>query len=104
MRLFPGGAGEAIRLFSALADQSMADRMAGAKLDGLGVSVRVTMAIRLRIEALTPHREAARRAAGFLAMPQNATFAVLTPIRPSRSAMVPMPRKPATMETAINKR
>ena len=76
MWLFPGGAGEAIRLFSALVDQSMADRMAGAELDGLGVSVRVTMAIRLRIEALTPHREAARRAAGFLAMPQNATLAL----------------------------
>lgn len=76
MRLFPSGAGEAIRLFSALADQSMADRMAGAELDGLGLSVRVTMAIRLRIEALTPHREAARRAAGFLAMPQNATLAL----------------------------
>ena len=76
MRLFPGGAGEAIRLFSALADQSMADRMAGAELDGLGVSVRITMAIRLRIEALTPHWEAARRAAGFLAMPQNATLAL----------------------------
>lgn len=75
-RLFPGGAGEAIRLFSTQADQMMDDRMsermADSDLDGLGVSARVTLAIRLRIEALGPNREAARRAAGFFAMPQHA--------------------------------
>jgi ubiquinone biosynthesis protein COQ9 len=74
MRLFPGGAGEAIRLFSIRADQSMTVQMAEAELDELGVSARVTMAVRMRIETLQPHREAARRAAGFLAMPPNAVL------------------------------
>jgi len=76
IRLFPGGAAEAIRLFSTGADQEMTSRMANAELEGMGVSARVTMAVRLRIEALAPHREAARRAAGFLAMPQNAALAI----------------------------
>jgi ubiquinone biosynthesis protein COQ9 len=74
-RLFPGGAAEAIRLFSTRADQLMAAQMtakiANAELEGLGMSALVKMAIRLRIEALGTHREAARRAAGFFAMPQN---------------------------------
>jgi len=72
-RLFPGGAAEAVRLFSTRADQLMAAQMAEhMELEGLGMSARVKMAIRMRIEALSPHREAARRAAGFFAMPQNA--------------------------------
>lgn len=75
-RLFPGGAAEAVRLFSTRADQlmaaQMAEHIANAGLEGLGMSARVKMAIRLRIEALAPHREAARRAAGFFSMPQNA--------------------------------
>ena len=71
-RLFPGGAGEALRLFSTRADQIMTDQMNEVDLDGLGVSARVTLAIRTRIEALGPNREAARRAAGYFAMPQNA--------------------------------
>ena len=75
-RLFPGGAAEALRLFSARADRLMTEQINDAALDGLGVSARVTLAVRLRIEALAPHREAARRAAGFLAMPQNAALAM----------------------------
>ncbi len=75
-RLFPGGAGEAVRLFSTGADRRMtarmAELMANGGLDGLGVSARVAMAIRFRIEALEPDREAARRAAGHFALPQNA--------------------------------
>ena len=75
-RLFPGGAAEAVRLFSSRTDQMMADQIAASDLEGLGASARVKMATRLRIEALAPHREAARRAAGFLAMPQNAKLGV----------------------------
>jgi rpsU-divergently transcribed protein len=55
-RLFPGGAGEALRLFSTRADQIMTDQMNEVDLDGLGVSARVTLAIRTRIEALGPNR------------------------------------------------
>ena len=36
---------------------------------------RVASAVRTRIEVVAPHKEAARRAAGFLASPQNAPLA-----------------------------
>ena len=36
---------------------------------------RLTAAVRARIEVLAPHRQAARRAAAFLAIPQNAPLA-----------------------------
>lgn len=76
IRLFPGGAGEAVRLFSTRADRLMTEHMAAAALDGLGVSARVTMGVRRRIEVLEPNREAARRAAGFFAMPHNTALGV----------------------------
>ena len=36
---------------------------------------RISLAVRARLEAMAPHREAARRAAAFLALPQNAPLA-----------------------------
>jgi ubiquinone biosynthesis protein COQ9 len=38
---------------------------------GTKIRVRATLAVRARIEAMAPHKESARRAALFLAMPQN---------------------------------
>jgi ubiquinone biosynthesis protein COQ9 len=70
-RLFPGGTGEAIRLFSDRADRLMTERMAAIEPEDSGISARVTTAVRFRIEALIPHREAARRAAAYFALPQN---------------------------------
>ncbi len=71
-RLFPGGAGELFRLFSDRADRLMAERMAAGDFDNIGTTARVARAVRARIEALAPHREAARRAVSFLALPPNA--------------------------------
>ncbi len=71
-RLFPGKAGELFRLFSDRADAAMAGRMAAGDLDTIGTTARVARAVRARIEALGPHREAARRAVSFLALPPNA--------------------------------
>lgn len=75
-RLFPGGAAELFRLFSDRADRLMAERMAAGDLDNIGITDRVARAVRARIEALGPHREAARRAVPFLALPPNAPLAV----------------------------
>lgn len=74
-RLFPGGAREAVDAFGAWADARMAARVRAADLSGARLHERVAFAVRARIEALAPHREAVRRALAFLAMPQNAPLA-----------------------------
>ena len=75
-RLFPGGAAEMVRRFSDWADGQMIARLRETDLDGLGVRARIRLAVRCRIDALGPHREAARRAASFLALPSNARLAL----------------------------
>jgi len=71
-RFFPGGAREAIGHFSDWADRRMAAGLAGHALGDLPVRKRVALAVRLRFEALAPHREAVRRSLGLLALPPNA--------------------------------
>lgn len=74
-RLFPAGPAEMVRAFSDRADVQMVERLALTGVDGRGTGERIALAVRARIEALAPHREAARRAAGFLAMPNNGPLA-----------------------------
>lgn len=74
-RLFPGGVAEAIALFSAWADARMIEAMKAAELAAYRLHERVALGIRARLIALAPHREAARRAATFLALPPNAPLA-----------------------------
>ena len=52
-------------------DQAMLQAMADMDLDNMRIRDRITAAIRARVEALIPHREAERRAIAFLALPQN---------------------------------
>ncbi|MGQ0742537.1 MAG: COQ9 family protein [Alphaproteobacteria bacterium] len=70
---FPSGAAGLVEEFSNWADARMASRMKRA--EEKGTRARVTAAVRARLEAMAPHKEAARRAAFFLAMPQNAVLA-----------------------------
>lgn len=72
-RHFPHGPTSLIEAFSAMADSEMQERMASAKEPR--VRDRISLAVRTRLEAMAPHREAARRAAAFLALPQNAPLA-----------------------------
>ena len=68
---FPNGAASLVEAFSHWADGQMAETLA----DGPGeahLKDRVAAAVRARIEILNPHKEAARRAAAFLALPHNA--------------------------------
>jgi ubiquinone biosynthesis protein COQ9 len=75
-RLFPGGAADAIALFSAWADARMAEAMRAADIGQFRLHERVALGVRARLIALAPHREAARRAATFLALPPNAPLAL----------------------------
>lgn len=75
-RLFPGGGVEAIALFSVWADGRMVEAMRSADAAQLRLHERVALAVRARLTALGPYREAARRAATVLALPQNAPLAL----------------------------
>jgi ubiquinone biosynthesis protein COQ9 len=72
LRVFPRGPLEAIEAWVALADRRMMAALESRGLDKLKVRERVALAVRTRLEALTPHREAVRRALALLALPHNA--------------------------------
>jgi ubiquinone biosynthesis protein COQ9 len=72
-RYFPRGGESLVEAFSEWADAKMQDALANT--GEMRVRDRITLAVRARIEALEPHREAARRATAFLALPQNAPLA-----------------------------
>lgn len=68
---FPNGASSLVEAFSHWADAQMAEKLA-AEPEESHLKDRVAAAVRARIEILNPHKEAARRAAAFLALPHNA--------------------------------
>jgi len=70
--IFPGGAGEMIAAFCALADERMAEAAAAANLAAYRVPARVKAIIAIRLEQNRGNKEAIRRAVAWLAMPQNA--------------------------------
>jgi ubiquinone biosynthesis protein COQ9 len=72
LNAFPAGPAEALALFSDWADRQMLARLDAIDLDALKVRERVAAGVRLRLEALTPHKEAVRRGLSFLALPPNA--------------------------------
>jgi ubiquinone biosynthesis protein COQ9 len=70
---FPEGPASLVESFSHWADAQMAERM---RLEAPErIRERIAKAVRSRIEAIAPHKEAARRTAAFLALPQNAPLA-----------------------------
>ncbi len=71
---FPGGPADLVETFSHWADRMMAGNVA-ANPEDAHLRDRVAAAVRARIEVLNPHKEAARRAAAFLALPHNAPLA-----------------------------
>jgi len=70
-RHFPGGPGDAIRLFSRQADQEMLAGLAALDLASMKIRERVAAAVRLRLDAVADHREAVRRGLAFFALPSN---------------------------------
>ena len=70
---FPNGPASLAEAFSHWADARMEERVRGTQPERL--RDRVSNAVRARIEVLVPHKQAARRASAFLALPQNAPLA-----------------------------
>jgi len=68
---FPGGPAEMIEAFSDRADRELETRLTEVDLASMKVRERVALAIRTRIEGNSRHREAARHAVTFLALPHN---------------------------------
>lgn len=74
--LFPGGIADLIAGFSAWADAEMLRHLEQQDMARLKTREKVALALRVRLEALQPHREAVRLGAAFLALPQNAALAL----------------------------
>jgi ubiquinone biosynthesis protein COQ9 len=69
IRVFPGGAIEAVDAFLHSSDLAMQEALQGYYLDTMKIRERITTAVRLKIEAVEPHREAVRKAIALQAMP-----------------------------------
>ncbi len=73
-RLFPDGALSLVEAFSDMADGEMEAALAKRKLATLKIRERIAAAVTARIDALRPHKEAARRAGAFLTLPPHAAL------------------------------
>ena len=74
-RVFPRGAQDLVSAFSEWADDRMDAALAATPLSEMKIRERIKAAVNARIVALRPYKEAARRAAAFLSMPQNTPLA-----------------------------
>jgi len=77
---FPKGAASLVEAFSDWADRRMTEIMGKGESEQR-LRDKVAAAVRTRIEVVAPHKEAARRAAGFLAVPQHAALAARLTMR-----------------------
>ncbi len=73
-RLFPGGPLGLVEAFSHDADARMERNLAALDLPAMKIRARIAAAVMARIEAVRPHKEAARRAAAFLTLPPHAAL------------------------------
>ncbi|MDP6351039.1 MAG: COQ9 family protein [Alphaproteobacteria bacterium] len=75
-RAFPRGIGDLLGFFMAEADRTMICELARRDLARMRIRERIATAVRVRLEQLTPHREAVRHALALAASPQYAPMAV----------------------------
>ena len=75
-RLFPRGSVDLIAHFVDYADRTMVEAFAAGGFGAAGIGAQVFQAIRLRLEHWSEHREAIRRAASVLSLPQNLPLAL----------------------------
>jgi ubiquinone biosynthesis protein COQ9 len=73
-KAFPDGPLSLVEAFSDDADARMAKSLGAMDLKNMKIRARIAAAVMARIEALRPHKEAARRAAAFLTLPPNAAL------------------------------
>jgi len=69
--LFPQGPASLVELFSEQSDAAMEWLLAEKNLSEMKIRERISAAVLARIDAIRPHKEAARRAAAFLLMPAH---------------------------------
>jgi len=69
---FPKGALDLVIYWSAEADRASAAALKSEEAQGLKIREKVALGVEARIANLRPNKEAARRAAAFLALPLNA--------------------------------
>jgi ubiquinone biosynthesis protein COQ9 len=74
-RLFPRGPVDAVAHLVERADRAMAADLEAAGPDGRGVGEKVFLAVRLRLDRWSEHREAIRRATSLLALPRHLALA-----------------------------
>ena len=70
--IFPQGPASVVEFFSQCSDAAMEKVLADKNLSEMKVRERISTAVLARIDAIRPHKEAARRAAAFLLMPAHA--------------------------------
>ncbi len=70
--LFPDGSRQMLAACASWGDAALVATVAPEQLTALKIRARVTLCVRARLELLTPHREAVRRAAHLQAMPGQA--------------------------------
>lgn len=73
---FAGGAVTMIDAWIASVDAAMAEALPAERLAKLKIRERIRALVLFRIDAVTPHKEALRRAQAILAMPRNAPQAI----------------------------
>ncbi len=73
---FPKGAADLVAFYSETLDRAMVERLASVDPAKLKIRERVKAAIRARIEAVEPHKDAGRRAGALLALPHLAPLAL----------------------------
>jgi len=69
VRVFSGGAIDAVDAYSRLCDQQMVEALANYHLDTMKIRQRITSAVRLRLELQSKNREAVRRAVAMHSLP-----------------------------------
>lgn len=72
VHLFPQGPASLVEFFSEQSDAAMERALAEKNLAEMKIRERISTAVLARIDAIRPHKEAARRAAAFLLMPAHA--------------------------------
>jgi ubiquinone biosynthesis protein COQ9 len=73
-RLFDGGPISLVEYFSQWADAGMTARLEAMDLKAMNIRARIAAAVMARLDALKPHKEAARRAAALLSLPVHAAL------------------------------
>ncbi len=69
IRVFPGGAVQAAEAFTRRCDSDMLEALTAYHFESMKIRARIATAIRVRLTALTPHREAVRKTVALLSLP-----------------------------------